>query len=299
MDDNQKINIYNFEDVKNYVEVYGKQHEPSEVATAYIPPNSGYINLTLTKGRDKYVNGTWCIEFDIGDGLDPVMLSTFISAIYVYDKDNSATPWFSVLIGNEPITMGNESYCIKMTVGVITSVVSGEYLGYMQPRAYAFENNPQSPFYVGQFKEYTCALGTSVDFASEREAVITVEDNKYNRYLDKKITLTEEKQYMTYDVTFDEDMSADIKFQLGNIGSASAIGAHKVEISDIKWTKKNKNTAGDANGDGVVAVSDLVLFSRRLLGDAVTVISKNVDLCNDGIFDVYDLIRLREILLEK
>ena len=170
----------NFEDVKNYVEVYGKQHEPSEVATAYIPPNSGYINLTLTKGRDKYVNGTWCIEFDIGDGLDPVMLSTFISAIYVYDKDNSATPWFSVLIGDEPITMGNESYCIKMTVGVITSVVSGEYLGYMQPKAYAFENNPQSPFYVGQFKEYTCALGTSVDFASEREAVITTVDATVN-----------------------------------------------------------------------------------------------------------------------
>lgn len=142
-------------------------------------------------------------------------------------------------------------------------------------------------------------LSFGISSTAEREAVITVEDNKYNRYLDKKITLTEEKQYMTYDVTFDEDMSADIKFQLGNIGSASAIGAHKVEISDIKWTKKNKNTAGDANGDGVVAVSDLVLFSRRLLGDAVTVISKNVDLCNDGIFDVYDLIRLREILLEK
>ena len=166
----------NFENVKNYVEVYGKQHEPSEVAKAVQPPGAGYINLTLNKDREKYVNGTWCIEFDIGDDLEPTMLSTYIYMIYIYDASNSASPWFSVGIADKPITMSNESYCVKMTVGPVTEVVSGEFLGYMQPRGYAFENNPQSPFYVGQITRYTCALGTDVDFASGKEAVITSVD---------------------------------------------------------------------------------------------------------------------------
>lgn len=163
----------NFEDVKNYIEVLGKQHEPHEVAKAVQPPNAGYINLTLNKDREKYVNGKWTIEFDIGEGIVPTMLATYIRIIYVYDASNSAEPWFYITAIDDPITMSNESYCIKMTVGAVTQVVSGEYLGFMQPRGYAFENNPQSPFYVGQFKNYTCALGTDVNFTSEREAIIT------------------------------------------------------------------------------------------------------------------------------
>jgi hypothetical protein len=31
-------------------------------------------------------------------------------------------------------------------------------------------------------------------------------------------------------------MSADIKFQLGNIDGASALGAHEVTLYDIKWS---------------------------------------------------------------
>jgi hypothetical protein len=170
----------NFEDVKNYVEVYGKQHEPSEVAKAVQPPGAGYINLTLNKDREKYVNGKWCIEFDIGDELEPVMLNNYIYMIYIYDASNSASPWFSINISNNPITVANESYCIKITIGPVTQVASGEYLGYMQPRGYAFENNPESPFYVGQMTRYTCALGTNVDFTYGKEAVITTVNAKVN-----------------------------------------------------------------------------------------------------------------------
>lgn len=161
----------NFEDVKNYVEIYGKTHEPSEIATATI--SGGMIRLVLNNDRDNYTNGRWCVEFDIGDGVEPYMLSDYIYFIYVFDKSNTSSPWFSIDIRNDPIVVGNESYCIQFTVGAVPSVVSGEYIGYLQPKAYAIENNPESPFYVGQFTKYTCSLGTNVNFASEKEIVVS------------------------------------------------------------------------------------------------------------------------------
>lgn len=161
----------NFEDVKNYVEIYGKTHEPSEIATATI--SGGMIRLVLNNDRDNYTNGRWCVEFDIGDGVEPYMLSDYIYFIYVFDKSNTSSPWFSIDIRNDPIVVGNESYCIQFTVSAVPSVVSGEYIGYLQPKAYAIENNPESPFYVGQFTKYTCSLGTNVNFASEKEIVVS------------------------------------------------------------------------------------------------------------------------------
>ena len=146
-------------------------------------------------------------------------------------------------------------------------------------------------------EEYTLSFG--INSTADREVIVTVEDTSYNRYLDKKIALTSDIQRFAYDVKFENDMSADIKFQLGNIGEASTVGPHKIVISDIKWEKKTRGgLAGDANNDGIVSTADLVLFSRRLLGDAVTVMKKNCDLYKDDRFDVFDLIKMREIVIK-
>ena len=74
---------------------------------------------------------------------------------------------------------------------------------------------------------------------AEREMTVTAEDSSYTRYLDEKVTVSSEKKHFSFDVDFAGDMSADIKFQLGNIGSAASIGPHEVTLSNIKWTKKN------------------------------------------------------------
>ncbi len=69
--------------------------------------------------------------------------------------------------------------------------------------------------------------------------IVTAEDSSYTRYLDEKVTVSAEKKHFSYDVDFAADMSADIKFQLGNIGNAASVGPHEVTLSNIKWTKKN------------------------------------------------------------
>ena len=64
---------------------------------------------------------------------------------------------------------------------------------------------------------------------------MTAEDPAYTRYLNEKLTITPDKKHYSFDVTFDADMSVDLKFQLGNIGNASSIGSHTVTLSNIEW----------------------------------------------------------------
>lgn len=65
--------------------------------------------------------------------------------------------------------------------------------------------------------------------------IVTAEDAVYNRYLNEKISITPEKTHCSFDVVFDDDMSIDLKFQLGSIGEASSAGSHTVTLSNITW----------------------------------------------------------------
>ncbi len=84
----------------------------------------------------------------------------------------------------------------------------------------------------------TYCLDFTISSTAEREMVVTAENSIYNRFIDEKITVSSEPIHYHYEFTPDEDLILDIKFQLGNIGSASQIGEHTVLISDIKWTEK-------------------------------------------------------------
>ncbi|MBE6840507.1 MAG: glycoside hydrolase family 16 protein [Ruminococcus sp.] len=73
-----------------------------------------------------------------------------------------------------------------------------------------------------------------IESTVERNMIFTVEDSSYTRYLDEKLTISSQKQNCSFDIAFDNDMKADIKFQLGNIDNSASIGRHTVKISNIK-----------------------------------------------------------------
>ena len=58
---------------------------------------------------------------------------------------------------------------------------------------------------------------------------------------------------------------------------------------------------GDVNADGEFNIADLVLFQKWLLAspDAKLKNCQNVDLCNDGRLDVFDLCLMRRELVER
>ena len=160
-----------FEDVKNCVEVLGKVHNPNEFATATGIGSSR--TLTLSQPKENYINNYWTIAFGINvdESGAPVALATPIVYLYIYDSENVFVG--AIDISSDPIVYGNEEFVFTMNVGGAYTDASLEYIGFMQPRAVAIENNPDSPYYIGKSTKYTCKVGTEVDFADEREIIIS------------------------------------------------------------------------------------------------------------------------------
>ena len=159
----------NFEDVKNYVEVLGKVHELQEYGTATIDGQA--LSLKLANPKASYFNNEWTIGIPViatEGATEPEALATPITNITIYDNANSLI--FKIGLST-PIIAANEYYCVKLTFDA-TKCTACEYLGALQPRAVAFENNPDSPFYVGTSTQYESAYGNVVDFASENEDYI-------------------------------------------------------------------------------------------------------------------------------
>ena len=159
----------NFEDVKNYVEVLGKVHEPNEYGTATI--EGGSLDLKLANVIESYFNNEWIIGIPViatEGAIEPEALSTPITNITIHDVSSRFI--FEIELVT-PIIAANEYYCVKLIFDD-TKCTACEYLGALQPRAIAFENNPDSPFYVGTSTQYESAYGNVVDFVSENEDYI-------------------------------------------------------------------------------------------------------------------------------
>ena len=169
-----KLNVsYNldtsFEDVKNYVEVLGKVHEPHEYGTVTI--KGSVLNMKLTNIITSYLNNEWVVGIPViatEGATQPEALATPITQIVI--KDSAGEDVADITL-DTPIIAANEYYCVKLIFND-TTCETCEYLGALQPRAIAFENNPESPFYVGTSTQYESAYGNVVDFASENESYI-------------------------------------------------------------------------------------------------------------------------------
>lgn len=159
-----------FEEVKNYIEVLGKMHEPNQYGTATI--DGATLTLTLTDIKNNYLDNTWIIGIPVivtEEDFNPVALSTPITEIIVEDMVSTAMANITL---STPIMAGNQYYCLRLICDT-TTITSCEYLGSLQSHAIAFENNPDSPFYVGESTQYESAYGNIVDFADEKEPYIT------------------------------------------------------------------------------------------------------------------------------
>lgn len=159
----------NFEDVKNYIEVLGKVHEPHEYGTVII--NDNVLNMKLTNIVASYLNNEWIIGIPViatEGATEPEALATPIERIVIRDIAYASVADITL---ETPIIAANEYYCVKLIFNN-TTCESCEYLGALQPRAIAFENNPESPFYVGTSTQYESAYGNVVDFANENEEYI-------------------------------------------------------------------------------------------------------------------------------
>ena len=160
----------NFEDVKNYVEVLGKVQEPNEYGIVTI--NTDTLILRLNSAKSAYLNNQWIVGVGVistEGSFIPEALATPIKYIHVVDSESVALKDITL---ETPITASNQYYCVKLTFDT-TTCTDCEYLGKIQPRAIAYENNPESPFYVGTSTQYISEYGNAVDFTDPNTEYIT------------------------------------------------------------------------------------------------------------------------------
>ena len=128
-----------FENVKNYIEVYGKMIEPDDIATDITNMGDGTIRIKTPRAKynDEYSND---VLFVLGDSsLGYSELSVPIHTVIFTDANN----YTSSVTCTPNIWYNNMSYIIRIGMN------KAEYLGYQQPSGVAWEDNTNSPFYVG------------------------------------------------------------------------------------------------------------------------------------------------------
>lgn len=153
-----------FEDVKNYIEVYGKVME-----TAFAPLSIEIINeglhITVKEDSVDFETGSGIYDYSIliGDTEEqPVLLSTPIEDIFFYTNSGSGVSKYISL--SNPILYNNMTYVIRIRVVDVHGFWDVEYLGYAQPFGLAWDDNEESPFYVGDEI-------TSYNYSSPSDAV--------------------------------------------------------------------------------------------------------------------------------
>ena len=61
---------------------------------------------------------------------------------------------------------------------------------------------------------------------------------------------------------------------------------------------KDAEVTGDVNGDGSVAVADLVMLQKYILGTGKLTAPDLADVNGDGNIDVFDVVALRKLLIK-
>ncbi len=101
-----------------------------------------------------------------------------------------------------------------------------------------------------------------------------------------------------------DDIMDFYRFKAVNDGKLSVFAndvEYKLEIKDgiFSYASDTEEAVkGDVNGDGILGVSDAVTLQNGLLGAQPLKYSENIDLCKDGVIDVYDLCLLKQMIVD-
>lgn len=134
----------NFEEIKNYIEVLGRTHESGAVATNVTTSGntlSCKVDFNITTSDIRVVLIPWGIT-DLTKL--PIRLSSELTRISITDTSGNTVN----ISDNVSILYSNTYYTVSL------GNRSGEFLGGVQAHAIVWENNPDSPFYVGKYAPY-------------------------------------------------------------------------------------------------------------------------------------------------
>lgn len=135
----EKVDV-NFQNVKNYIEVWGRTHDPAYFSTN-TTVSSSYINLTIA-AVTAYADGIiYGFTLPAHSDLTNMVLRINSLTAYSLKLDNGINATIKA-------ETGTTYYCVQY-VQNSGGTPYFRWLGHLQAYAVAYENNPDSPYYVG------------------------------------------------------------------------------------------------------------------------------------------------------
>lgn len=186
----------------------------------------------------------------------------------------------SITIPDSVTSIGNEAFedCINLTsITIPNSVTSiGEH-AFSGCTGLKEINIPNSVTSIGYRAFYNCRNLTSITIP---DSVTSIEDEAIVNYYTNLIIKGDSGSYAeTY------ANNNYIHFEL---------------IEKTPTTTVVLTMAGDVNNDGTISIADAVSLQNFLLGRTKTLGNwKNADLCKDNRIDVFDMVLMRRLLIEK
>ena len=181
-----------FEEVKNYIEVIGKTHEPyamipaENISLGASTSTGSTLNIDISKLLSELPENEEEMIYTFGFPLnvveteanepisDVVVRSSPIYSLHIIYSSSGSS--FSVSLDSSMyLKYDNQYYVLRVTMQPNVTRPTIEYAGYMQAYGVSWEDNPESPFYVGYVTDYTTKLyDTEVTFVKYVNAMGTV-----------------------------------------------------------------------------------------------------------------------------
>lgn len=120
-----------------------------------------------------------------------------------------------------------------------------------------------------------------------------------NCYASKSSTYSDRNEKATYDDTMvlPNSLLKEIAEDLGDAYIDNTNPELNNSFPVFPW-QLDIMRKGDADNNGIVNVNDAIMLQDWLLGSGKLINWENVDLCEDGVIDVFDLCLLRRLLVE-
>ena len=135
-----------FDEVKNYVEVYGGAIEAEYTPTSVRIVNNNLLVIDIGENYDPFkFDGVSFYSFILGsiEEMPSLLSHPIINIAFNVSGDRKD------ITLNHPILYNNTSYAFRIYKATDELDFNIEFLGYTQPFGLAWDNNESSPFYVG------------------------------------------------------------------------------------------------------------------------------------------------------
>lgn len=161
-----------------------------------------------------------------------------------------------------------------------------------------------------QWKEIPVTTTSKINTTTKADATTTVLTTTLPKFALEKynVELSVKEQYIIKsnqsDLTYSSD-NEDVAIVSKN-GVITAVGNGQTVITVSNSSGDTlklivevySHIKGDANNDGKVSITDVIMLQKWLLGAGELICWQNVDLCEDNRIDVFDLCLLKRMLVE-